>query len=435
MHSAIFTILSHIFLVIGCKRPLRSIHRPRGVGGVGSVIVGGVGRQTREVADKAPRAAAVGGTHATGGGIGRGAVADTTLDDAIAAITRDIAATDGAIRGDIGGGGSSDRRQAAWGGDDALLAIDGAVGIGGIGAHIVSGGGLQTGEGADEGTQTVAIGAVQVAHRGFGRHAPADTTLSDREAAVARDGAATLRRSAAGQSDLHRCRHRRQAAGSGETLLLTITCAYAVGGIGTHIVGGTWLQSRDGGGEVAQHSAHTHAAVGKRRILHGAVGKAPADDGGTQIVGNSAVEGDARGGDPVGRNGMGMHHRQPGAVDIQHAEVVFLAPEAASRHLGAAADIQRVGTDHNPTATGLLLGGDGEREGAVTLGGRLAQRGIARHQLHGHPTDRLLRGALQHAPDDRTLSVYLLLLQVLDAGGKQHRYQYPKYSFHLSSFQ
>jgi hypothetical protein len=59
------------------------------------------------------------------------------------------------------------------GGDSALLAIDSTVGIGGVCPHIIGGRRLQPRNGADEGAQAVAIGAVQVAHRRFGRHAPA----------------------------------------------------------------------------------------------------------------------------------------------------------------------------------------------------------------------------------------------------------------------
>ena len=89
---------------IGChKTPLLTIHRAGGVDSVGAVVVSGVGGEIGEVADEAARAAAVCCVFAGGGGAWRGAVADSPLDDGIAAIGGDIAATYRSSGGDSGG--------------------------------------------------------------------------------------------------------------------------------------------------------------------------------------------------------------------------------------------------------------------------------------------------------------------------------------------
>ena len=125
---------------IGChKTSFFAIHRAGGVGGVGAVVVGGVGSEVGEIADEAARAAAVGGVGAGCGGAWRGAVADSPLDDGIAAIGGDIAATYRSSGGDSGGCCRDNCREPGRRGDGALLAIDGAVGIGGVGTYIVGG--------------------------------------------------------------------------------------------------------------------------------------------------------------------------------------------------------------------------------------------------------------------------------------------------------
>lgn len=103
-------ILSLSVLLLCRKRPLYPIHRTRCISGICAIVVCCIGIKRCEVADKAPRAAAVGGTHAADGGIGGGAVAYAALDDSISAVGGDISTTDGAIGGDAGGGSGGDRR-------------------------------------------------------------------------------------------------------------------------------------------------------------------------------------------------------------------------------------------------------------------------------------------------------------------------------------
>ena len=102
-------------------------------------MVGGVGGEIGEVADEAAHAAAVGGVWAGGGGAWRGAIADSPLDDGIAPIGGDIAATYRTCGGDSGGCCRDNCREPVGRGDGALLTIDGAVGIGGVGTYIVGG--------------------------------------------------------------------------------------------------------------------------------------------------------------------------------------------------------------------------------------------------------------------------------------------------------
>ena len=85
------------------KNSFFSIHRAGGIGGVGAVVVGGVGWEFGKVADDAARAAAVGGVRAGCSGAWRGAIADSPLDDGIAPIGGDIAATYRSSGGDSGG--------------------------------------------------------------------------------------------------------------------------------------------------------------------------------------------------------------------------------------------------------------------------------------------------------------------------------------------
>ena len=131
-------------------------------------MVNSVGSEAGEVADKDACAAAVGGMRTGDGGAWRSTVADTTLDDSIATISSDIATTYGPGGSDGGGRSGEDRRQSVRSGEDALLAINRAVDIGGIGSHIVGAGRIEAGEGADEGSQAAAISGMEVADRGFG---------------------------------------------------------------------------------------------------------------------------------------------------------------------------------------------------------------------------------------------------------------------------
>ena len=150
------------------------------------------------------------------GGVGCSAVADTALDDGIAAVGGDIAATDCAIGCNTGCSSRRYGRKSAWGGDGALLTIDGAIGIGGVGSHIIGGGRLQAAEGADEGAESAAVGGVQVADGGLGGRAPADTTGGDGIAGIVCDSAATLGCATASEGYVSSGADRWETIGGGE---------------------------------------------------------------------------------------------------------------------------------------------------------------------------------------------------------------------------
>ena len=213
-------------------------------------VIFGVGRQARDVAGIASRARTATEMAAAGGRIVAGAPTDTSFSHCGTAVIGHIAASLGGGLSDVGNLGGDHRWQVSQSCQRLFTAVGGSLTVGGVGSHIVFRSRIKSCHLYRKGASTRAAASVCVAYGGIVTCAPTDATLRHRRASVVCHIAAAC---CSILQDAGRCvcGHSRQFGVGGEFLLLSISQALCVLGVGTYIVLGSRYEAIDRNGEQA----------------------------------------------------------------------------------------------------------------------------------------------------------------------------------------